>query len=82
MANCPLLRRKPDKLKRKKAKCATRNGLEKNGFEEDSNAEDATVCFVKDNDDEGRDIEVNDSNLFCDELFCTFEEIIKICRSY
>lgn len=46
MANCPLLKRKLDKLKRKKSMCVTWNKLEGSECKENSKNEDALICFM------------------------------------
>lgn len=57
--------------------CVTKDKLENSESKEESDAEDAWVCFVavKDNDDDGSDNDVNDQNLSDDNLLFTFEDM-------
>lgn len=83
MADCPLLKSEPDKLKHKKAMCAPWNVLQ-NSTKEESKNEEAMICFVaiKENEDESSDTKVNDQNPSYDDLLCSSETMHETCKSY
>lgn len=77
MANCLLLKSKPGICERKKAMSATCDELEGSESEEDSDNQEAVMCFIatKETINEGNETEVNGDNPSCDDLLCAFKEI-------
>lgn len=72
----PTSKSKPDIFKSKKARCTTWHGLEGSQYE-DSDNEEAMLCFIdiKKNISEDNETKVNNDNLSYDDLLWALEEI-------